>query len=106
MLVVLVALLIYWSLRTPTLGQATLGFGRICTTIAMSSVAAPTIFLGIESLAISVDDRFRVRITWTDTLGFTTATLLVALFFANRALSAFREIRMYEVRHGLPPNSI
>lgn len=105
-LVVIAALLIYWSLRTPTLGQATLGFLRICTVIALSSVAAPTILLGIESLSLSVGEQFNLRISWADTVKFTTATVLVALSLAYLALRAFREIRLLEIQQGLPRNTI
>jgi hypothetical protein len=106
LLIFIIAILLYWSLRIPKVAQVALGLFRACLSIAIGSgVVTPIGLFGLQSIAITTRASTSIDITRTVPLRTTTeggaALAIVALIAACFAFLEFYRIRKYEFEHGL-----
>jgi hypothetical protein len=100
-LIVVMAMFVYWSFQLPRAARVALDFFRACLGFTAVSLATPFGFLGLQSLSVAINQRATINITWDTSLKPAFIMGTVALVMAYLSLREYRDIRVYEYTHGL-----
>ncbi|SRR6266851_9108811 len=100
-LIVVMAMFVYWSFQLPRAARVALDFFRACLGFTAVSIATPFGFLGLQNLSVTLNQKATINITWDTSLKPAFTIGIVALILAYLSLQDYRAIRLYEYTHGL-----
>ncbi len=100
MLIVVMAMFVYWSSQLPRAARVALDLFRACLGFTAASIATPFGFLGLQNLSVAINQKATINITWDTSLKPAFTIGIVALVVAYLSLREYHAIRVYEHTHG------
>jgi hypothetical protein len=100
-LIIVLAVIVYWALQEPRTARVVLGLMRACLGIATGSVIAPVGTFGLHNVSIAVGGSVTFNATWSCFSWQVFCAFFTALLAACFAFVEYRSVKTYEYEHGL-----